>query len=524
MRRRWVVAAAVVLAVLVGAVVAAALLIDEPLRRYIQARMNQRLDGYTVRIGKLDFHPLGFSIDFEDLQLTQDAHPDPPVAHFVRITTSVHWKALLRGRVVGDFEVDRPTFHINLAHIRREAADERPVTKRGWQDALAAMYPLKINEVTVRQGELTYLDEGSFKPLRVSRLNAIATNIRNILSRERVYPSELRLETAVFESGRLTLDGHADFLAAPHPGVLAVVRLDGIELDYFKPILARYHLALRKGTLSAVADLEYAPTLKAAHLSEAVVRDLDADYVHRAASAASVKRAAQKTGRAAEAALNKPGLEIRVDRLQIVNANVGFVNQAAPVEYRVFLADTDLDLRNLSNHLTDGVATARLKGKFMGSGRTLVTASFRPEVSGPDFDVNVRIEDTEMTAMNDLLRTYGRFDVTAGLFSLYAELMVKNRMITGYVKPLFRNLDVYDREQDKHKGVLRKTYERVVGGVSKLLENRPRDEVATKVEISGRLEDPQASTIQVIVQLVQNAFFKAILPGFEREVGKGRRR
>lgn len=175
MRRRWVVSAALVLAVLVGAVVAAALFIDEPLRRYIQTRMNQRLDSYTVRIGKLDFHPLGFSIDFEDVQLTQDAHPDPPVAHIARITTSVHWKALLRGRVVGDFEVDRPAFHINLAYVRREAADERPVTKRGWQDALAAMYPLKINEVTVRQGELTYLDEGSFKPLRVSRLNAIAT-------------------------------------------------------------------------------------------------------------------------------------------------------------------------------------------------------------------------------------------------------------------------------------------------------------------------------------------------------------
>jgi len=48
-----------------------------------------------------------------------------------------------------------------------------------------------------------------------------------------------------------------------------------------------------------------------------------------------------------------------------------------------------------------------------------------------------------------------------------------------------------------------------------VLQNRPRDEVATRIEISGRLDDPNASIVDTIVGLVQNAFFKAILPGFE---------
>ena len=71
---------------------------------------------------------------------------------------------------------------------------------------------------------------------------------------------------------------------------------------------------------------------------------------------------------------------------------------------------------------------------------------------------------------------------------------MKDRYVRGYVKPLFSDLDVYDKRQDKEKGAVRKLYERAVEGVSKLLENRPRDEVATRADIAGPLENPQAST------------------------------
>jgi hypothetical protein len=54
--------------------------------------------------------------------------------------------------------------------------------------------------------------------------------------------------------------------------------------------------------------------------------------------------------------------------------------------------------------------------------------------------------------------------------------------------------------------------------VAKLLENKPREEVATRTEISGAQENPQASTWQTVVNLVTNVFFKAFLPGFEKEV------
>ena len=94
--------------------------------------------------------------------------------------------------------------------------------------------------------------------------------------------------------------------------------------------------------------------------------------------------------------------------------------------------------------------------------------------------------------MNDLFRAYGRFDAAVGALLLSIPSSTRGTVpITGYVKPLFKDLKVYDKRQDKSKTIARKLYEGVVGGVAKILKNRPRDEVATKAEVLGRIDNPQ---------------------------------
>jgi hypothetical protein len=232
---------------------------------------------------------------------------------------------------------------------------------------------------------------------------------------------------------------------------------------------------------------------------------------------------AEEVKEAAEEVPETPDLILRADEVNIVNSDVGFMNRAAKPNYRVFLTKLEMHLTNFSNQLTEGTAAAKVTGHFMGSGRTVVGASFRPETNGPDFALAAAIEHTNMRALNPLLRAYGNFDVVQGFFSVYTEMRVQNRAVRGYVKPLLRELDVYDPGQDQEKGLFQKLYEGVVGGISELLENSPRDEVATVANISGRLENPQASTWPVLVHLIQNAFFDAILPGFRRELGRGSR-
>jgi Domain of Unknown Function (DUF748) len=515
-RWRWIVA---IMALPVVLLVATDVLLDEPIRRQVEQRMNERLKGYKVTLQGADFHVWGFSLDLLNLVVVQEANPDPPIARIPKLSASVQWRELIWGKVVADFRFLRPVVHFNLAHFRAEQKDPRPVKEKGWQEALESIYPVKINEFRIVEGDVTYEDRGPFKPLHVTRVNFKADNIRNIRSRTHSYPSPIHLDAVVFDTGSLVADGHADFLGVPHPGAKANLKVQGIPLDYLKPITERYNLAVRKGTLSIDGTVEYASdggTL--AVVRELVADSLDLDWVHTAQTKAAEEQTTQKAKETAQEVSNKPEMLLRVEHARIQKSTFGFVNAAAKPTYRVFISDTQADIKNLSNHSTEGTATATLRGKFMGSGATVLSANFRPEKNGPDFDLAVRVENTDMRAMNDLLRAYGKFDVVSGLFSLYAELAVKNGQVQGYIKPLFRDLKAYDKRQDKEKSAFRKLYEKLVGGVSKLVENEPRSEVATKAEIKGRLDNPKASTWEVLVNLIRNAFFKAILPGFDEEL------
>jgi len=491
---------------------------EEPLRRRIEANLNNRLKGYTVRIGHLDLHPIGLSWDLEDAYIYQNANPDPPVAFIPTFSASVHWRALLRGRLVGDFEIEKPKLYINLKQLRQEAKDKVPIEEKGWQQALQEVYPLKVNEFIIQKGELTYIDGGPFKPLRLTEVDLIAENIRNVDSPAGVYPSPIYLDAVVFDKGKVHLKGDADFFAEPTVAVKVDGSIQDIALDYFKPIAERYHLTVTKGSPSTEGTVEVAEKVKSISLNKIALNEVEAEYLHKTRAEGPTEKIVEKAGETARKHSNEPTLQVSVKQIDIVKSRLGFVNEAAKPAYRVFLSDINGRVENLANQLEQGATHATLQGKFMGSGPLRLEGRFRPEKAGPDFDLQVKIDETDMRTMNDLFRAYGKFDVVAGVFSFYSELKVKKGAVDGYVKPLFRDMDVYDSRQDREKSVFKKIYEGLVGGISGLLKNTPRQEVATETRVKGDIQNVQTSTWDAVVRLIQNALFKAILPGFDREV------
>jgi hypothetical protein len=491
---------------------------NDVLRRHAERQMNSRLKGYTVSIKSAYFHPITLALELDDLTVVQEAKPDPPVANISGLRASVYWRDLLTGHVVGEFQIDRPKIYLNLKNIRKEQESKIPLKDKGWQDALQSIFPLKINVFTVNNGELTYVDQSSHKPLKFSRINIYSTNIRNIHYPDDVYPSSFRMEGRVFEKGKLTMNGHANFLAKPHVGFKADLDLEDIDLSYFKPITNRKNISVQKGTFAAEGDIEYTSgDTKIVHFKEVRIADMNMDYIHLPQTAEEEKERIHKTVQTAKELSNKPSSKIRVDLMKI-EGTLGYENRTKNPNYRLFFDQFEGTLKNFSNQFSEGEAKLEMKGKFMGTGDTVVTGTFRPETKSPDFDINVAIEDAQMPPMSDLFRAYGNFDIKAGLFSFYSELRVKNNTITGYVKPLFKDMKVYDRRQYKERNIFHKLYLGLVGGISNLLENRAHDEVATKTNISGPLENPETSTAQIILNLISNAFIKSILPGFEKEV------
>ncbi|SLM48855.1 conserved protein of unknown function [Nitrospira japonica] len=507
---------AIILAVFLVLVGGILVFVDEPLRAYAERQLNEHVEGYTFKIGGLSFHLLGFSIDLTDITVRQSAHPDPPIAKIPKWHASEHWRELLSGTLVSDHKIDHPVLHVVRVQAVTEAKEGKAVSDRGWQDAVLAIYPLNINELQITDADITYSQHNNAKPLHVSHANFQAGNIRNVRSQEAEYPSTVHLDAIVFDKGRLAIDGHADFLSEPFMGVNVDIDMDDMPLVDWLPVTAERQIHLTQGQLSMKGHVEFSPKKEFVECQQFTLRDAKVDFVHSARTKETEKQTGATVADAADEAANHPRLLLRINRGTIANGEFGFVNREANPRYRVFISGTTIDLENWSNQLTEGVATVKLKGMFMGNGETDIQGAFRPETQSPDFDLNLRIWKTHVKSMNDLLRAHGNLDVVTGVFSVFAEMHVRNGTIRGYLKPLFKDIQAYDPAQDRDKGTWTKIYQKIVDAAAALLRNTPRKEVATKTELSGPVKNPQASTWELVVKLIQNAFFEAVLPGFEK--------
>lgn len=513
---KWLWWVAVPVAILLIIVIAATFL-DEPLRAYAEREVNQRLPAYTVHIGALDLHPLTLSLDLEDVVVKQKDHPDPPLAAISKIHGSLQWSALVRGHLVTDEWIDHPVIHFTRPQAAKEL-DASPEHKQSWQEALFAMQEVQVNEVRLTNGDVTYRERANTKPLHITELNAKAENIRNVRSKAQEYPSNLHIDAVVFEKGKFTLDGQADFFAEPSLAVNADLTLTDIELAALQPVTASHQVYVSQGRLSAIGHVEYAPTVQEVRLRTFELHEVKGDFIHTARTAKKEKETGQKAAQVAKQAANHPTLLLRIDQGKIENSEFGVVNQAASPSYRIFISRTNIDLENWSNKLSEGIAKVTLKGLFMGGGAAQITGAFRPETKSPDFDLHVKLVNTPAKSLNPALRAHGGTDVVAGVVSVFSEMTVKQEKVDGYLKPLFKDVKAYDPEQDKDKGLLTKIFEKTIDVASTVLKN-DRGEVATKAEVAGPVENPQANTWEVVATLFGNAFFDAVLPGLE---GKGK--
>jgi hypothetical protein len=291
-----------------------------------------------------------------------------------------------------------------------------------------------------------------------------------------------------------------------------------VPLSAFDPEIRQINLAVSGGRLSSRGEVEYSPTITRVQVANATIDGITVGYVHAAKTQQAEVRRIKDTGRQIEKQNNRPAVDINVRELDITHSSFSFTDQTRDPNYRLFMDDTDLTLSNLSNHWQEGRADLTLHGKSMGSGDTKVYGNFLASQNGPILNMNIASRNTNLPSMNNLLRAYGRFDVAAGQLSVFSEVHIKDDEINGYVKPMFANLKVYDYQKDKNTGALHQTKELLIGGASRLFKNSSTQQVATEVDLTGKLTGPNVSTWQALVEVLHNAFIEAILPGFDRAV------
>jgi len=507
-----------IFAALIVALFIASFFLDEMIRVRTQVAMNQKLKGYHVALAHAHLQLVGGILTLNGLKVIQQAHPHPAIADVRMMRFHIQVKELFSRRVVADVLLSHPRVHIDQTHLVAEKKDKVPLRQKGWQDALEAAYPFKINRFTIDDGDVVYIQDAVNPPLHLAKINFTTDNIRNIHAPNNVYPSKFHANVVIFGTGRATIDGHANFLEEPFPGARTQYTIENVPLSTFDPQIRQMNVAVSGGRLSSNGLLEYSPKVTRVQVDNAIVDGVALGYLHAPSTRQAEARRVKETGKQIEKQNNRPAVDISVGEFDITHSSFSFTDKTTNPNYRLFFSDADIALKNLSNHQQQGRADLTLRGKFMGSGDTNVSGDFLASQHGPAFDLNVAIQNTDLPSMNDILRAYGRFDVAAGQFSVFSEVSIKDGYINGYVKPMFSNLEVYNYQKDKNTGVRHQARELVIGGASHLFKNSSTRQVATEVDLTGKLTSPGVSTWQAFMQVLHNAFIEAILPGFDRAV------
>jgi len=212
---------------------------------------------------------------------------------------------------------------------------------------------------------------------------------------------------------------------------------------------------------------------------------------------------------------------VQINRVEIVNGKVAYKDFTTQPEIDIKIDNLHVIAENLSNVQDSSERGLPSKidatGNAFGEGNFLVDARINILKEVPDLDLNFKIEQVALTKFNEFFKVYTNSDVQKGDFNLYSEIIIKDKDIKGYVKPIIENMEVLDW-QDESGDFLHKIWEAIVGGITEVLENQKTERFATNAPIEGSLEGVDTELWPTIWNIFENAFIEAFRKEFEGTV------
>lgn len=215
-------------------------------------------------------------------------------------------------------------------------------------------------------------------------------------------------------------------------------------------------------------------------------------------------------------------MPITLNKLEIRNSFIKYNDPYSSPKLNMAITNLNVVALNLANgYDSSKVLPATITASAnVYQGKLKMNVKLDPFADDPKFDMDARLEGTNMVLLNDFLRAYANIDVNKGKFGLYTEVAAKNGKFDGYVKPLITDLDIV--EWTKEEGnFLQIAYESLVASAAWILKNHKKDQLATKVYLSGDLKNPKVSIGRAILTVLQNAFVAALKPSIDREINLG---
>jgi hypothetical protein len=213
-------------------------------------------------------------------------------------------------------------------------------------------------------------------------------------------------------------------------------------------------------------------------------------------------------------------IPITISKITLNDGRIAFRNFDSTPPVNIQLTELHAEVTNLTNIAgQDGkrVADLKLNAKLLNSASMNMGAQFDPFVSN-DFRISLKTDSVSLPLLNDFAQAYANFDFRAGTGEVISELKASGGKLNGYVKPLFKDVDILDWEQDAVKdndGLFQLSWEGLSGGLAGLFTNNSSYKVATQINITGSLDNPEISAFDAVIEALKNAFIEAFDNKFE---------
>jgi hypothetical protein len=210
-------------------------------------------------------------------------------------------------------------------------------------------------------------------------------------------------------------------------------------------------------------------------------------------------------------------IPFHINVLRIENSFISYVDPTTDPKVDIYLADFFLEATNLRNIEKENdtlPATVHVEGITMGKGFMIANARLNAMKEIPDFEFDFKLENFDIDQLNDFTDAYAGFTVNEGQLNIYAEAAAFEGAITGYVKPLIEDMEVAPTEDDD-ASLLQEAYEAVLDVVARILQNPDTENIGTRVEFEGRIDEPEVAVMDAVWILLRNAFLESISKGIE---------
>lgn len=171
------------------------------------------IPGYYGQVEDIDLSLITGSYTIDQLYLNKvNAETEIPFLNFERTNISIEWASLLKGKIVSEISMYRPSLIYVFEDQQKET--EANANIDDWTKALTDLVPIDINQLEIHDGKMAFVQLAADPniDLHLDQIELYANNLRNVVRTGEQLPSNLVADAVSFGGGNLHLEGKMDLV------------------------------------------------------------------------------------------------------------------------------------------------------------------------------------------------------------------------------------------------------------------------------------------------------------------------